>query len=233
MNRWRKSHVLAGLSLAIAAAWGSGMFANRLFQPVYPGQPAYGPADVSDPVDLATLQRDWPAGLDSRAAKARLAGYMTSVERGTAPMPAIAAESARPAAAPVDLGTLLAAASGEKGKATARVCLTCHTFEQGGPNRTGPNLWGVVGRDIGSHAGFAYSPALTVQPGSWTYAQLDAYLTSPARSIPGNRMAFAGIRNPADRAGLLAYLGSLSPSPAPFPPPKAIAAGGESGVTGR
>ncbi|WP_380876162.1 hypothetical protein ACFB49_07570 [Sphingomonas sp. DBB INV C78] len=223
MNRWKWTNVIAAVALAVATAGGATMFAKRLFQPIYPGDPAYAPADVGDPVDLADLQRGWPQGLDTRAAKARLAGYMTNVERGTVVMPAMSG-AATPAAPPPDLGTLLASANVDKGKGSAKVCLTCHTFEAGGPNRTGPNLWAVVGRDIGSHAGFAYSAAVAGKPGAWTYEELDKYLTAPAREIPGNKMAFAGIRNPADRASLIAYLASLSPKPLPYPPPKPVVA---------
>lgn len=215
--------ILGGVAAAVSVMLGGGWVASLMVPETYPAQAGYQvPGMTEAPVDLASLQRSWPGGLSEPGGRLRLIGYMRKVERGTIPAPA--ASEAGPVAAPepeVDLGTRLASADAARGKGAARVCMSCHSFEQGGRNLVGPNLWGVVGRDIASHGGFAYSPALTAQPGSWTYEQLDEYLARPARAIPGNKMAFGGIRSPADRANLLAYLGSLSSSPAPFPLAKA------------
>ena len=103
-------------------------------------------------------------------------------------------------------------------------------MDAGGRNGVGPNLWGVVGRNIASHGGFSYSPALSSQPGAWTYEQLDNYLTSPARAIPGNKMAFAGLRRAEDRAAVIKYLASLGPGAPPFPAPMAGAGGQGNGA---
>lgn len=218
----------AAISVALCSAW-----AGMLLVPSdYPAQSAYKVPGVEEPlVDRAALQRSWPAGLDAPGGRVRLAGYMGQVERGAVPAPAANVSVAALAPAPeVDLGTRLASADPEKGKAAARACLTCHTFEPGGADHMGPNLWAVIGRDIGSHGSFAYSPAMASHPGDWSYDALDKYLARPAREVPGNKMAFGGIRNPADRANLLAYLGSLGsaavPKPAPRPAAPGAAAGG-------
>lgn len=128
--------------------------------------------------------------------------------------------AAAEAAPELDLGTLLASASASAGERRAAICKSCHTFEQGGANGTGPNLWNTVGRQIASVAGFNYTNALAEAGGTWTYERLDAYLKNSQEYIPGTSMVQRFPRD-AQRADLLAYLGSLSPNPVPFPEPAA------------
>src|SRR5690606_67584 len=128
-----------------------------------------------------------------------------------------AAEAAggAPAIAP-----LLAAADPEAGQRAGRVCIACHTFEEGGATRVGPNLWDVVGRPIASVEGFNYSEALqehAAEAGEWSFAELDAFLAAPRDHVPGTTMTFAGIRDEGQRADLIAYLRSLSNDPVPLP----------------
>ena len=106
----------------------------------------------------------------------------------------------------------------DRGKLAYQKCYSCHSLTAD-QKLEGPPLGGIVGRRVASQAGFAYSPAIEAHGGAWTYEQLDRYLASPARTIPGNKMSFAGIRNPKSRANLLAWLGSRGAAPAPFPPP--------------
>lgn len=108
------------------------------------------------------------------------------------------------------------AAAGEK---TAKVCTACHSFANTGDNKVGPGLWEVVNRKPGSHEGFKYSQGMSTFGEShvWDYATLDVYLTNPKAEVPGNKMAFAGIKKPEDRANVIAYLRSLSANPAPLP----------------
>ena len=132
----------------------------------------------------------------------------------------------------VDLGTLLANASADAGERIARRCVSCHTFERGGANGTGPNLWGVVGADKATHAGFNYSATLTSMEGNWTYENLNNFIENPRGYAPGTNMSFAGLRGEEDRADLLAYLQTLSDNPVPFPAPapaEAEATGDEHG----
>ncbi|NHK26354.1 cytochrome c family protein [Parvularcula flava] len=123
------------------------------------------------------------------------------------------------AEAEVDLGTLLANASAAAGERGIAICQACHTFEQGGANGTGPNLWGVVGADVASHAGFSYTGALSGLGGTWTYEKLDAYLENSQAYVPGTQMA-QRIGREEKRADILAYLATLtSGEPVPFPEP--------------
>ncbi|MEP7007182.1 MAG: c-type cytochrome [Sphingomonas bacterium] len=92
-----------------------------------------------------------------------------------------------------------------KGKAVFARCAICHDLKPGVP-KMGPSLYGVFGRKAGTVAGFNYSPAMKSAKITWSPTTLDSYVTSPTRLIPGNKMAFAGLTAPADRANLIAYL---------------------------
>jgi cytochrome c len=124
----------------------------------------------------------------------------------------------------------LAKASVEKGQATAKQCQACHTFEKGGPNRVGPNLWNVVGEERGQGRGFNFSSGMKTKGGKWTFEELDKFLTDPRGYIPGTAMTFAGIKNDQQRADVIDYLHTLSDNPLPLPKAQAEnapAAGGE------
>lgn len=102
-----------------------------------------------------------------------------------------------------------AAGDPAKGKVTFMQCAACHKADASGKNGIGPNLWKVVGRKSGTLPGFAYSPAMKAAGRVWTDATLDPYLAAPATALPGNRMPYAGLKNPADRANVIAYLRTL------------------------
>lgn len=140
------------------------------------------------------------------------------------------ADAAKEEAPKVDLGTLMASASADRGKRGAALCGSCHTFAEGEPNGIGPNLWNLVGREVASVSGFGYSGALKEIGGVWSYERLDPYLENSQSYVPGTQMAQM-IRKETKRADILAYLGSLSNDPVPFPAPAPVAP--ETGAEGQ
>jgi cytochrome c len=99
------------------------------------------------------------------------------------------------------------------GEKVFKKCAACHSVELDGPNKVGPNLHGVVGRTTGTLEGFKFSDAM-VKAGEeghvWTPEELDIYLANPKKAMPGNKMTFAGLKKPEERADVVAYLISVS-----------------------
>jgi len=119
-----------------------------------------------------------------------------------------------------DFGTVLPTADIGAGKEISARCEQCHDLSKGGPNKIGPNLWGVVGRARASHPGFDYSSAMMASHDVWSFGDLFRYLKSPQAMVPGTKMSFAGLRSEQDRVNLIAYLRTQSDSPLPIPPKK-------------
>jgi cytochrome c len=99
-----------------------------------------------------------------------------------------------------------------RGEKISAKCKACHSFDNGGPNRVGPNQWGIYGGKMAHAAGFSYSAALTEKAAAgakWDEAALDGFLAAPRDWLPGNKMQFNGIKDPAERADLIAWLKTL------------------------
>ena len=111
---------------------------------------------------------------------------------------------------PVDIAPFMAKADAKEGEKLIKKCTSCHSFDKGGKHGVGPNQWGLVGSNFARAEGYSYSAALlAMKDKKWMAQELSDFLTNPKKYIPSNKMSFAGISNPQDRANLIAYLSTL------------------------
>ena len=223
------SGLACAVVLIIAGIWATGI----LFPPP-PNQANAYEIDYPDRelaearaqnVNLAAVQVSWPFGLSDVRKRELLAHNRDllksdpSALRNVSYVDSVGTTRATPAAPVIEVPfpNLLAEADMERGQVVAKKCLSCHTFNSGGRDSTGPNLWDVVGNDRARNPSFKYSPAMAEFGGSWSLESLDEYLRKPGKFIKGTRMAFAGIRKAQDRANLIAYMRAQSDSPVPLP----------------
>jgi cytochrome c len=122
-----------------------------------------------------------------------------------------AAPAEQPASATLEpIEPLLAKADPKKGEQLAKVCATCHTFDKGGPNKIGPNLWGVTEENIATVPNYQFSSALQADKGEkWDPEKLNQWLHNPQSFAKGTKMTFAGFPKAQDRADVIAYLDTL------------------------
>ena len=139
--------------------------------------------------------------------------------RMVAPEPAMKAEDtintgaqvdAAKAAKVVDPAAAAASMVASGQKIFKRKCASCHTFQKGEPNRTGPNLWAVIGREKGIMDGFRYSSALKAKGGVWSEGELNSFIAGPRTFIPDTKMTFAGLKKETDRIEVIAYIKTLT-----------------------
>jgi cytochrome c len=163
---------------------------------------------------MVTLGLNMIAGIVFTPHKPAVPGFDLPSEE-----PAAAAGGAAPAA-DEPIAVRLAKADPAKGEKAVGACKACHTFEKDGPNKVGPHLYGVYGRNEGSVAGFGYSAAMKGRTDkTWDADGLDHFIKAPKAYVPGTIMAFAGISKADTRADVIAYLNTLSDSPKPLPKP--------------
>ncbi len=176
--------------------------AQRPFSPVFLtfglilaacGGPAAGTSNQENSVQIQSTNPE-----SSRTASA--------IQEATRSEPAPAPQAAELSPEFADLPAPYSEASYATGKRVFKLCSTCHTVTEDGPNTIGPNLYQIFGRQVGSAEGFNYSNAVKDADFIWSPEQLDQWLENPREFLPGNRMTFQGVRKPADRTAVIAYL---------------------------
>ena len=111
---------------------------------------------------------------------------------------------------------LFASTSAADGAKVFKKCAACHSVAQGGANKIGPALWNVLGRKAGSVPGYKYSKAMLAHGKSWSFEEMDGFLTKPKDWIKGTKMSFAGLKNAKDRAAVILYMNENTDNPLPL-----------------
>jgi cytochrome c len=111
---------------------------------------------------------------------------------------------------------LFASASAAEGAKVFKKCAACHSIAEGGANKIGPALWGVIGRKSGSVADYKYSKALAAHSKNWSFEEMNGFLIKPKEWIKGTKMSFAGLKNAKDRAAVILYMNENSSNPLPI-----------------
>jgi cytochrome c len=159
---------------------------------------------------LAVITAACGADKPAQAPAAEAPAVETPAAEAPVAAPPVEAPTATPAAAPTAVpaaAVTYASLTGDaaKGEKVFAQCKACHVAELG-KNRVGPSLWAVVGRTAGTISGFNYSKANKESGVTWSEDVLFTYLEAPSKFMPGTRMAFGGLKQPQDRADVIAYL---------------------------
>ena len=112
-----------------------------------------------------------------------------------------------------DIMALFASTSATEGAKVFKKCAACHSIAEGGANKIGPALWGVLGRPTGSVAGYKYSKAMAAYGKNWSFEEMNGFLTKPKDWIKGTKMSFAGLKSAKERAAVILYMNKNTNSP--------------------
>jgi len=115
-----------------------------------------------------------------------------------------------------DIMALFASASAAEGAKVFKKCAACHSIAEGGANKIGPALWGVIGRKVGSVPDYKYSKAMAAHGKNWSFEEMNGFLIKPKEWIKGTKMSFAGLKNAKDRAAVILYMNENSNNPLPI-----------------
>lgn len=179
-----------------------------------PAAPADSVATAKESADVTAVSGNSDqAGNQSSAAVAASAAGDGSV---AAPVAAAEVTDGAAVGAPT-LAGWLSVADLNLGEKINRQCAVCHSFDEGGGKKIGPNLWDIVGAKQAAKADFDYSDAFAKLNGEWSFEELDRFLAAPQDYAPGTRMTFPGLRRPADRAAVIAWLRERSNAPRALP----------------
>ena len=111
---------------------------------------------------------------------------------------------------------LFASTSAAEGAKVFKKCAACHSIAEGGANKIGPALWGVIGRKVGSVSDYKYSKAMAAHGKNWSFEEMNGFLIKPKDWIKGTKMSFAGLKNAKDRAAVILYMNENSNNPLPI-----------------
>jgi cytochrome c len=236
MDLFEINKIIGAVLFSVLVILGISIVSASIFDVPSPAQPGYVIAGAEEPMEEETVvvetEQAEPAEAEAAqastepaeepaesaaaepAAEGEASGQAPEGEQQAAAEPAAEASSGAGDSA---LLQRIAGGDAEKGKKVARKCAACHTFDEGGKNRVGPNLHGVVGREVASVPDFSYSAALKELGGTWSYERLDEWVHNPKELVAKTSMAFAGVKKEDDRADLIAYMRSLSPNAPPLP----------------
>ena len=115
-----------------------------------------------------------------------------------------------------DIMALFSSTNTSEGAKIFKKCAACHSIAQGGGNKIGPALWGVLGRKAGSVTDYKYSKAMIAHGKPWSFEEMNGFLIKPKDWIKGTKMSFAGIKNAKERAAVILYMNENTDNPLPL-----------------
>ncbi len=125
----------------------------------------------------------------------------------------VAAETNSSSSGSGDIMAMFASTSAAEGAKVFKKCAACHSINEGGSNKIGPALWGVLGRSVGSVPGYKYSKAMASYGKNWSFEEMNGFLINPKDWIKGTKMSFAGLKKAEDRAAVILYMNENTNSP--------------------